>query len=211
MENVNMGFLGLLKKETIKLHKIAEKSGNNILLLNGKMKKFDYLIFLTNEYFLFHSLEENMKLHAKNVLIKDMLFPELNRAAVISADIRAISGALPNEKLKVQTTRVYENRLQEISATTPVLLLAHAYNLYSERLSNGRIISIILKTSYQFLDNALRSYHFKKLNNPREFEKQYSHQLTLLPFDKETKQKFIFEINLSNIFYISLLTEVLTK
>ncbi len=211
MEKVGIRFLELLKKETVKLNGIAEKTGFNNLLLNGKMTKFDYLIYLTNEYFLFRSLEEKMELHAQNSSIKEMLFSEIKRATIIASDIRAISGTFPDLKLKVKTTQIFENRLQEISATNPVLLLAHSYHLYTDRLSKGRIISIILKTYYQFPENILRSYHFSTMNNQENFKMTYCKQLELLSFDEETKQRFISEVNLSNIFYISLLTEVSAK
>ena len=211
MEKISTRFPELLIKETTKLHRLAEKTGFNKLFTTGKMTKFDYLIYLTNEYFLFRSLEENMELHSQNSPIKEMLFPEIKRAAIIASDIRAISGTTPDLKLKVKTTRVFENRLREISATNPVLLLAHSYHLYTDRLSKGRIISIILKTTYRFLEDALRSYHFNGMNDPEKFARSYCNQLESLSFDEETKQKFISEVNLSNIFYISLLTEVLAK
>ncbi len=212
MHATALSFQQILEKETGKLSGLIDKTDFFNRLLSGKLSKFDYLLFITNEYFIFHALEKYLKQHNVDKSLGKVVVPGMYRSSNIVADIVAISGIYPDEKLKVKTTEVIENRIAEIFNKNPVLLLAWAYRLYFNRLIKGDVISVILKTSYQFEDRFFSSFQFRNLSNPELSKKQFLHHLELaINTDKELLKQFLLEVNLSSILLTSLLMEMFSK
>lgn len=212
MHATALSFQQILEKETGKLSGLIDNTGFFNRLLNGKLSKFDYLLFITNEYFIFHTIEKYLKQYNVDERLRKVVDPAMHRASIIVADIVAISGIYPDEKLKAKTTEVIENRIAEIFNTNPVLLLAWSYRLYFNRLIKGDVISVILKTSYQFEERFFSSFQFKSLSNPELSKKQFLNHLELVfNSDKELLKQFLLEVNLSSILLTSLLIEMFSN
>ena len=74
-----------------------------------------------------------------------VVMPELFRSDALVADLQAL-GAAPAPPL-AQATRQYVERLGEISATDPGLLVAHAYVRYLGDLNGGQALRRVVARS----------------------------------------------------------------
>ncbi|MFN5922530.1 MAG: heme oxygenase (biliverdin-producing), partial [Pseudanabaena sp.] len=106
-----------------------------------------------------------------------------------------------NWQEKVKPTPACEKylaRIREISATDPVLLVAHAYTRYMGDLSGGQILKKIAKESMGLVDgDGTAFYEFEDIRNHGEFKKNYRAALDTLPVDEATAQRIVDEANAS--------------
>jgi heme oxygenase len=155
----------LLKSTTASLHRRVERSAFMSSLLRGQLDRADYTALLHNLHALYAALEHALRAHATTPSVGPVVMPELFRSDALIADLQAL-GAAPAPPL-AQATRQYVERLGEISASDPGLLVAHAYVRYLGDLNGGQALRRVVARSlgaagdgstsfYDFGDEATR-------------------------------------------------------
>ena len=139
-----------LKDETHTLHRAAERSRFMGALLQGRMDRPSYCALLRNLHAIYAALEPALERHAQHPSVAPVLLPGLWRRAALAADLQALHGAAWAEALALQPAcERYVQRLHELDAAQPGLLLAHAYVRYLGDLSGGQLLRGIVRRSLQ--------------------------------------------------------------
>lgn len=197
-----------LTEKTSVLHKIAERSGFNKVLFEGKATREMYGKYLLHKYHIYDAIESMMDEHTKNDLFSKFLFPELKRKQMLADDLNQFIGKGWEKEDQLSTVSSYVYRIHKIAAENPGLLIAHAYVQYFADLSGGFIIKKILKQQYNYAENELNAYAFNQIENVDEFKKNYLDLMNDLVEELQLEDEFIEETKLAYIFTISALLEL---
>ena len=141
-----------LRSETRALHTAAERSRFMSALLRGRMLRPAYCALLRNLQAIYAALEPALAAHVAHAVIAPLLSPAawqaLWRRAALAADLQQLHGADWAEAIALQPATVrYVERLHELDARQPELLLAHAYVRYLGDLSGGQMLGRIVSAS----------------------------------------------------------------
>lgn len=142
----------LLKTATAPLHRRVERSAFMSSLLRGQLDRAAYVLLLHNLQALYAALEDALAAHAGTPSVGPVVMPELFRSRALAADLQAL-GAAPPPPL-ARATQTYVQRLDEISATQPALLVAHAYVRYLGDLNGGQALRRVVARSLSLADDA---------------------------------------------------------
>ena len=132
-----------LKAATAEEHRRVERSGLMATLLRGRIERLAYLALLRNLHALYAALEPALSRQAAHPavgpVVGPVVVPELFRRAALESDVQALQReADPPPAVLRPATVAYVERLREIEATQPELLVAHAYVRYLGDLSGGQ-------------------------------------------------------------------------
>ena len=137
-----------LKSETRALHTSAERSAFMRTLLRGQMSLPAYVALLRNLHAIYAALEPALLRHAQRPAIAPVLLPALWRVQSLEADLDTLHGPSWAANIALQPATVaYVNRVRELDASAPDLLLAHAYVRYLGDLSGGQMLRRIVAAS----------------------------------------------------------------
>lgn len=144
------------------MHTEAERSGIMRSLLRGELGRAPYCLLLRNLHAIYAPLEQALAVHAHHTLLAPIHNPQLYRLAAIEADLDLLHGAGWTADLQVvQSSGEYAARLEQCTASSPELLLAHAYVRYLGDLSGGQILCGIVQKSMQLSgDDGTHFYRF---------------------------------------------------
>ena len=198
----------VLSDKTSVLHKIAEHSGFNNVLFQGKATREMYGRYILHKYNIYNALESNMKEYLDSEPLSKFLFPELERTEALVNDLNKFLGNDWNKLNKLSSVSSYNYRINKIAKENPALLIAHAYVLYFADLSGGFIIKKILKEQYNYSDNELNAYNFNQIENVDEFKKNYLNLIDNMVEELHLEREFIEETKLAYIFTITALLEL---
>ena len=137
-----------LKTATATLHRRVERAPFMSSLLRGQVDRPRYTALLHNLQALYAALEDALAHHAATPSVAPVVMPELFRSRAIAADLQALAGhgtmaAAP----LVRATQQYVERLTELSAAKPELLVAHAYVRYLGDLNGGQALRRVVSRS----------------------------------------------------------------
>ena len=94
---------------------------------------------------------------------------------------------------------MYSDRLQTLSETEPVLLIAHAYTRYMGDLSGGQSLKNVIRSALSLpLGQGTEFYAFDQIPTPearRAFKERYRQTLDALPIDTATIERIVAEAN----------------
>ena len=203
-------FHSALSEKTYLLHKIAERSGFNKILFEGKATRDTYGKYLLHKYHIYNAMESTMEGLINNDLLSKFLFPELKRKQALANDLNKFLGNGWDKEDKLSSVSSYIYRIHKITDENPGLLIAHAYVQYFADLSGGFIIRKILKGQYNYADNELNAYDFNQIKNVDEFKKNYINLMNDLVEELQIEEEFIEETKLAYIFTISALLELVS-
>ncbi len=186
-----------LRVGTKKAHTMAENVGFVKCFLKGVVEKNSYRKLVGNFYFIYSAMEEEMEKHRNHPIVGKINFPELNRKQTLESDLNFYYGF--NWREQVQLSRAgeaYVQRIREISATAPELLIAHSYTRYLGDLSGGQILKNIAVTAMNLGDGqGTAFYEFAEITNEKEFKAKYRQALDELPIDEATADRIVDEAN----------------
>lgn len=203
-----MNFLKVIQENTKRLHSMAENTGFIKRLVDGNATAETYGEYIYNLYFVYKAIEENLEKHKGDEVLKEFITPEIFRAESLLKDSKFLLGYEIDSIEICDSTRVFVDRLDEISQTNPKLLVAHAYTRYLADLFGGRTIFKIIKDNYNIHDDGLNYYIFDEIPNLKAFVMEYHKKLDLIQLNDEEKGKFLNEISLSYVFNISISNEL---
>jgi heme oxygenase len=186
-----------LREGTKKSHSMAENVGFVKCFLKGVVEKNSYRKLVSNLYFVYSAMEEEMERHQQHPLLAKIYFPELNRKAALEQDLHYYYG--PNWRDQVAPSSAAESyiqRIHEISNTAPELLIAHSYTRYLGDLSGGQILKGIAERGMNLSDgNGTAFYEFKGITDEKQFKATYRQAMNDLPIDDATADRIVDEAN----------------
>jgi heme oxygenase len=196
---MSQGLATLLRVGTQKSHSAAESTDFIKCFLKGVVDKTSYSRLVGNLYFVYKAIEEEFEVHKNDPVLSKLYYRELWREKSLELDMLFYFGS--NWRTEVKPTAACEKylaRIHEISATDPVLLVAHAYTRYMGDLSGGQILKKIAKEAMGLQDsNGTAFYEFDDIRNAGEFKKHYREALDTLPVDAATAERIVDEANAS--------------
>ncbi|CEN81072.1 heme oxygenase [[Clostridium] sordellii] len=203
-----MNFLKVIQQSTKKLHDMAENTGFIKRLVDGNATVESYGEYIYNLYFVYKAIEENLEKHKNDIVLKEFITPEVFRAESLLKDSKFLLGYELDSVEICDSTRVFVDRLEEISQINPKLLVAHAYTRYLADLFGGRTIFKIIKDNYDIHNDGLNYYMFDEIPDLKAFVMDYHRKLDLIDLNNDEKVKFLNEISLSYVFNISISNEL---
>ncbi|TAF57779.1 MAG: heme oxygenase (biliverdin-producing) [Oscillatoriales cyanobacterium] len=159
-----------LREGTKKSHTMAENVGFVKCFLKGVVEKTSYRKLVGNLYFVYSAMEEEMERQKQHPVVSKIYFSELNRKQSLEQDLFYYYGANWREQVAPSAAaKAYVQRIHEISATAPELLVAQSYTRYLGDLSD--------------------------IPDEKEFKANYRQAMNELPIDEATAERIVDEAN----------------
>ncbi|BAT56487.1 heme oxygenase [Nostoc sp. NIES-3756] len=186
-----------LRVGTKKAHTMAENVGFVKCFLKGVVEKSSYRKLVANFYYVYSAMEEEMEKHRQHPIVSKINFPQLNRKHSLEQDLSYYYGANWREQIQLSPAgEAYVQRIREISATEPELLIAHSYTRYLGDLSGGQILKNIAVTAMNLTDaQGTAFYEFADITDEKAFKTKYRQTLDELPIDDATGDRIVDEAN----------------
>ncbi len=185
-----------LREGTKKAHTMAENVGFVKCFLKGVVEKTSYRKLVSNLYFVYSAMEEEMERHQNHPLLSKIHFPELNRKASLEQDLHYYYGNNWREQVAPSpAAQAYVQRIRDISANEPELLVAHSYTRYLGDLSGGQILKKIAQRAMNLTEEGTAFYEFEEITDEKAFKGQYRQAMDDLPIDDATADRIVEEAN----------------
>lgn len=186
-----------LREGTKKSHTMAENVGFVKCFLKGVVEKTSYRKLVTNLYFVYSAMEEEMEKLRQHPIVSKIYFPELNRKESLESDLFYYYGA--NWRDQVAPSKAceeYIRRIHEVAANNPELLVGHSYTRYLGDLSGGQILKGIAQRAMNLTDGeGTAFYEFKDISDEKAFKNTYRQAMNDLPIDDATADRIVDEAN----------------
>ena len=186
-----------LREGTKKAHTMAENVGFIKCFLKGVVEKTSYRKLVSNLYFVYSAMEEEMERHQAHSILSKIYFQELNRKKSLEQDLTYYYG--PNWREQVapsSATKDYVQHIREVSASAPELLIAHSYTRYIGDLSGGQILKNIAQRGMNLSEGqGTAFYEFNEIPDEKAFKANYRNALNELPIDEATADRIVDEAN----------------
>lgn len=188
-----------LREGTTKSHSMAENVSFVKSFLGGVVDKNSYRKLLSNLYFVYDAIEQQMLINQNHPSIKQIYFTELNRKQSLEQDLSYYYG---NDWRKLVSpspaTQVYVNRINGVGKDQPELLVAHAYTRYMGDLSGGQILKKIARSAMNLSDNqGVSFYDFDSIPDGKAFKFTYKKALDNLPITDKQAKAIVSEANVA--------------
>ncbi|HLO84748.1 MAG TPA: heme oxygenase (biliverdin-producing) [Nostocaceae cyanobacterium] len=186
-----------LRVGTKKAHTMAENVGFVKCFLKGVVERNSYRKLVANFYFVYTAMEEEMEKHKNHPVVGKIYFPQLNRQQSLEQDLTYYFGFNWREQIKLSSAgEAYVQRIREISATEPELLVAHSYTRYLGDLSGGQILKNIAQTAMNLVDGkGTAFYEFADIEDEKAFKAMYRQALDEMPVDDAMGDRIVEEAN----------------
>lgn len=189
-----------LRHGTQQSHTLSENTAYMKCFLKGIVEREPFRQLLANLYFVYSTLETALAAHQNHEILGKVYFPELNRTEKLAQDLAFYYGE--NWQEVIQPTpngQRYVDRLKELAATDPVLLIAHCYTRYLGDLSGGQSLKNIVRSALELPnDQGTALYEFDAFPTPgdrHQFKATYRDALNALPLDDATLDRLVDEAN----------------
>ena len=186
-----------LREGTKKSHTMAENVGFVKCFLKGVVEKTSYRKLVANLYFVYSAMEEEMERHREHPVLSKIYFPQLNRKQSLEQDLFYYYGPNWREQVAPSTAaQAYVQRIREISATAPELLVAQSYTRYLGDLSGGQILKGIAQRGMNLTEGEGSAfYEFPEIPDEKDFKTNYRQAMNELPIDEATAERIVDEAN----------------
>jgi heme oxygenase len=186
-----------LREGTKKAHTMAENVGFVKCFLKGVVEKTSYRKLVSNLYFVYSAMEEEMERHRAHPLLSKIYFQQLNRKKSLEQDLAFYYGSNWREQVAPSAAaQSYVAHIREVSASQPELLVAHSYTRYLGDLSGGQILKKIAQRAMNLSEGqGTAFYEFKEIPDEKAFKTQYRQALDELPVDEATADRIVDEAN----------------
>lgn len=186
-----------LREGTKKAHTMAENVGFVKCFLKGVVEKNSYRKLVANLYFVYSAMEEEMEKHQQHPILSKIYFKQLNRKRSLEQDLQFYYGSNWREQIAPSpAAETYVQRIQEVSASDPELLIAHSYTRYLGDLSGGQILKGIAQRGMNLSEGqGTAFYEFKDIPDEKQFKATYRQAMNDLPVDEATADQIVDEAN----------------
>ena len=188
-----------LREGTKKAHTMAENTGFVSCFLKGVVDKVSYRTLVADLFFVYSAMEEEIgKLRAQgHPVVGPVGFPELNRCETLEQDLAFYFG--PDWRTSIKATpgaQQYVDRIHQVAAEAPELLVGHHYTRYLGDLSGGQILKNIAQKAMNLGDSdGLHFYEFASIADEKAFKGTYRSAMDTLPIDQATADRIVEEAN----------------
>nr|YP_010196793.1 heme oxygenase [Gracilaria cliftonii]UAD84597.1 heme oxygenase [Gracilaria cliftonii] len=188
-----------LREGTTKAHSMAENVSFVKSFLGGVVDKKSYRTLIANLFFVYTALEEEIEKNKNNTVIQSIYFPELNRTLSLKKDLEYYYGSNWEQQVYPSlATKIYVDRIRNISVNQTELLIAHAYTRYMGDLSGGQILKKIAQTAMNLSsDKGTEFYHFEAIEDDKSFKLMYRRALDNAPINQMQVKNIISEANIA--------------
>eukprot|EP00588_Corethron_pennatum_P031344 CAMPEP_0194318040 /NCGR_PEP_ID=MMETSP0171-20130528/14690_1 /TAXON_ID=218684 /ORGANISM="Corethron pennatum, Strain L29A3" /LENGTH=366 /DNA_ID=CAMNT_0039074817 /DNA_START=145 /DNA_END=1242 /DNA_ORIENTATION=+ len=197
-----------LKTGTVESHKMAEEVHFVRNFIKGDIRRESFVDLTVNLYFVYESLEKALDAHAG--ILGQLYKPdELRRAPALLEDLDFWTGRDADELRPSPATEDYVRRIEKLSASDPLLLVAHAYTRYMGDLSGGTVLARVARRALGLAKDGdgLRFYDFGKIS-PKSFKDQYRVALDDTNLDDSTICRMVDEANVAFALNMRLFQEI---
>lgn len=186
-----------LREGTKKAHTMAENVGFVKCFLKGVVEKTSYRKLVSNLYFVYSAMEEEMERHQAHPILSKIYFQQLNRKKSLEQDLLFYYGSNWREQVTPSpAAKAYVQHIQQVSASEPELLIAHSYTRYLGDLSGGQILKKIAQRAMNLSEGqGTAFYEFKEITDEKAFKALYRQALDELPVDEGTADRIVDEAN----------------
>ncbi|MEG3837153.1 heme oxygenase (biliverdin-producing) [Microcoleus sp. Z1_C3] len=189
-----------LREGTIKSHTTAENTAFMKCFIKGIVEREPLRKLFADLYFVYSALETALQSHVNHPIIGTLYFPELNRTENQACDLAFYYGENWREEITASPAGcVYRDRIQTLSKTDPVLLIAHAYTRYMGDLSGGQSLKNVIRSALSLPpDQGTNFYEFSQISTPearRVFKERYRQTFDEFPVDADTIERIVAEAN----------------
>jgi len=189
-----------LRTGTQPAHTAAENTAFMKCFLKGIVEWEPFRKLIADLYWVYSTLETELRRHLDQPAIAAMYFPELNRSEKLEEDLAYFYGEdWANTIVATPAGKRYVERLQAVSAANPVLLIAHAYVRYMGDLSGGQGLRHIARSALDLPpDRGTGLHEFDQLPTveaKRAFKLRYRDQLNSLPLSQDQIAALVDEAN----------------
>jgi heme oxygenase len=197
---MSQGLATQLREGTQQSHTLAENTAYMKCFLKGIVEREPFRKLLTNLYFVYTTLETELRRYAAHPVVGPVYRPELERKAALEEDLAFYYGTDWRTSIAPSVAgSIYVARIQEVAETDPALLVAHAYVRYMGDLSGGQSLRNIVRSALELPDGyGTRFYDFDQIPTVearRAFKGQYRDALDTLPIDQEIAERIVAEAN----------------
>ena len=199
-----------LREGTKKAHTMAENVGFVKCFLKGVVEKSSYRKLVGNFYFIYSAMEEELERHQNHPVLSKIHFPQLNRRRSLEQDLSFYYGSNWREQLVLSPAgEEYVQRIRDLSASAPELLVAHSYTRYIGDLSGGQILKNIAQRGMKLSEGqGIAFYEFADIPDEKQFKATYRQALDEMPIDEATADRIVDEANAAFGFNMKLFQEM---
>ena len=192
-----MTFSKELKIGTKKSHSAAENTSFVASFLRGVVSKESYKKLVSDLYFVYSAMEEEVEKLKDHPIIGQLQLPDLNRVDALEQDLRFFYGPIWRSLVTPsEACNQYVNRIREVAKNEPELLVGHHYTRYLGDLSGGQILKGIAKKALALGDGqGLKFYDFEKIEDAKAYKAGYRGILDGLPITEHQSNAIIVEAN----------------
>jgi len=186
-----------LREGTKKSHTMAENVGFVKCFLKGVVEKTSYRKLVSDLYFVYSAMEEEMETHRQHPIVSQIYFPELHRKDSLEKDLQYYFGPDWREEISISpAAQAYVDRIHQIGAEQPELLVSHSYTRYLGDLSGGQILKKIAQRGMNLSEGeGTAFYEFENIEDEKAFKTKYRAAMDGLPVDDATAQQIVDEAN----------------
>ncbi len=195
--NMSSNLAAKLREGTKKSHSMAESTGFISCFLKGTVEKNSYRKLVSNLYFVYTAMEEEMHKHQNHPVLSKLFFPELDRKHSLESDLSYYFGSNWKDQVAPSAaTQEYVARIHQIAAADPELLVAHLYTRYIGDLSGGQILKKIAQNAMNLNDGeGTAFYEFDQIPDEKVFKNNYRQAMDSLPIDEAKADLIVDEAN----------------
>ena len=168
------GLAAALRRATAAVHREAERSGIVRDILEGRIDRRSYALYLRNLLPAYRALERGLEGHRGTPGVRELVLPQLYRAGPIADDLAVLAGPGWEGDLPLLTAGVaYGQRVQAAAGGDGARLVAHAYTRYLGDLSGGRILGRLVGRNPGMAGVELAFHDFPDIPDPEAFKAAY--------------------------------------
>ena len=191
-----MNFAKELKEGTKKSHSAAENTAFVKSFLRGVISKESYRTLVSDLYFVYVALEEEIRIFKNDPVLGALYLPELERVVALETDLRYYYGPIWRSIVKPsEACQRYVDRIHEVAKSEPELLIGHHYTRYLGDLSGGQILKGIAQKALNLNGEGLNFYEFNKIDDAKIYKEKYRSILDKLPLTDSQQNAIITEAN----------------
>ncbi len=158
-------------------------------VLEGALDEALYRAYLQSMYFVYQTLEGELRRHAPGGLPREILRPEMFRAPAILADLHCLYDnqgvILAGPGSRAQR---YMEHLGRVCRRQPIALAAHVYVWYLDDLFGERLLRDLISQTLGLKDGkGTAFFQFPEIPDLKDFKTQCKADMDALPLDQEEK------------------------